>query len=1186
LNTTNKGGGKMSLQFILGTGRKDHQTALVDETLAWMDEDPKHEVFFLVPNYSKFEQEQEFLAAVRAKEQKKTLSTTKIQVFSFYRLAWYFLQQTTLLSGSELSEAGSAMLLRQVLAKRQEELTVFRGEINKKGFIKQLQDLYNELQTGNITPDDLIVQGIETPKQEDQRLKMQDLQLIFNTFEEEMLIHGVQSENQMTLLANYLSQQDLSHIKFIVSGFSQLNAQEYQLLRVLMERGHLTIDLLLDKAYPATPPEPLDLFYSTGQIYFRLKQAAAEARIPVYLDKHAPDKPLAQAITSLQEVWEETSSQKRRQEHSLGKQQDLRLWEAETPTEEIRQAAVEIRRLVSEEGYRYRDIQILTKSMDLYSDLIQPIFEEMAIPYYVDEDQLMESHPLVEFINSLFAMDRSYYRLRDIMRFFKTELFLPPAENPQSLEEWLEQRDLFRQRLDLAENAALAYNYQGNQWLQDKEWRFIAYDFEEDKLEDVRMLEQQANLIRRQFQETVPAFFEKIKKSKTGQEAASVFYRFLVTSGVQEQLIFWRNQEIERGDLAAARNHEQTWGALIDLLDEYAVIYEEEPFDWASFQEIITSGLENLSYGKIPTAIDQVRINRLELVRANQAKVTIAVGLNDQVFPDRTETKGLLSSEERQLLNDTLEEGKYLFDPAKETMSMEPFRAYLVFNSASQHLYLSYAQSYDTDRSLKMSPYLRRISEYLSVPVEKKEHLTLKSKPEAHVGTYKNLIDELNRVYRIAADEKQAIPTVWQQLKDLVLHSQWREFALRIFESQTHLNVPVALPTELAEELYGKDIYTSISRMESFYHCEYKYFVQFGLKLKERSIYGLTPAATGDFYHESLDRFFKLLFSNQVSLVEMTDKQREAFTEKVLEDVFGELKFEILASSARMNYIRYQLGQTIQKVVWALQRQSKNTGLHPLQTEILFGQIAGAKGITGLELPLSNGGKLHVRGKIDRVDVANDQDETWLSVVDYKSSGRSFDVTEAYYGMAMQLLTYLDVALMDAVHLTGQAAVKPAGSYYLHVHNPVLSEAENVDKETLKKFSYDGLFVDDPGLLEVLDHSLEAKENSLIYPVKKNAKEQYQKGSYSKEKFFTEEELQMFMAHNRKKMRLAGDAITSGEIKLNPSYKDKQRIACQTCPFRSVCTFDVMLKENNYQRLEKLNKEEALRRMMEGSDEE
>ena len=133
----------------------------------------------------------------------------------------------------------------------------------------------------------------------------------------------------------------------------------------------------------------------------------------------------------------------------------------------------------------------------------------------------------------------------------------------------------------------------------------------------------------------------------------------MIQSGVQQQLLFWRNQEVDRGNLEAARNHEQTWGALIDLLDEYVVIYSESAFDWSLFQEIITSGLENLSYGKIPTAIDQVRINRLELVRPNQAAVTFALGLNDQVFPDRKETKGLLSSEEREVLNQALPDGQF-----------------------------------------------------------------------------------------------------------------------------------------------------------------------------------------------------------------------------------------------------------------------------------------------------------------------------------------------------------------------------------------------------------------------------------------------------------------------------------------------------------------------------------------------
>lgn len=122
----------MTLQFILGTNRKDHRATLIAEATEWLAQEKDHQVFFLVPNYNKFEQEQEILAQLRKENGKETFSTTNVQVFSFYRLAWYLLAQTTLLSGNELSEAGSAMILRQILEKNEEKLTIFRGEINKK----------------------------------------------------------------------------------------------------------------------------------------------------------------------------------------------------------------------------------------------------------------------------------------------------------------------------------------------------------------------------------------------------------------------------------------------------------------------------------------------------------------------------------------------------------------------------------------------------------------------------------------------------------------------------------------------------------------------------------------------------------------------------------------------------------------------------------------------------------------------------------------------------------------------------------------------------------------------------------------------------------------------------------------------------------------------------------------------
>jgi ATP-dependent helicase/nuclease subunit B len=172
----------------------------------------------------------------------------------------------------------------------------------------------------------------------------------------------------------------------------------------------------------------------------------------------------------------------------------------------------------------------------------------------------------------------------------------------------------------------------------------------------------------------------------------------------------------------------------------------------------------------------------------------------------------------------------------------------------------------------------------------------------------------------------------------------------------------------------------------------------------------------------------------------------------------------------------------------------------------------------------------------------------------------------------------LDVAVTDFSQANDKQ-IKPAGAYYLHVHNPVLKDPKNVEKDMLKAYQYDGLFAKEPELYDQLDQSLLEKENSLLFPIKKDKNGQTVIVSQSKDKFYDLDEMELLRQYNREKIQKAGNQIVSGEIKLNPSYKDNQRIACQYCPFRSVCKFDAMLKENNYHRLEKLSKEEVLKRM-------
>ncbi|MEG0679259.1 MAG: ATP-dependent helicase, partial [Carnobacterium sp.] len=221
------------------------------------------------------------MSAMKKNTHDSEFSTIRTQVFSFQRLAWYFLQRDGQVPGNILSDAGNAMILRKVLQDLQEELTIFRGEVNKTGFIQQLLGFYQEMQVGNVLVEDLAV----SENDPDQALKLKDLKRVFSKYEEALITYQVANEDPLLLLENYLTQQKLSGDLFIVSGFTRFNARELSVLNALMTCGELTVALELDRAYPNEEANPLNLFADPGKTYFQLKQRADSQQIPVRPDQ-------------------------------------------------------------------------------------------------------------------------------------------------------------------------------------------------------------------------------------------------------------------------------------------------------------------------------------------------------------------------------------------------------------------------------------------------------------------------------------------------------------------------------------------------------------------------------------------------------------------------------------------------------------------------------------------------------------------------------------------------------------------------------------------------------------------------------------------------------------------------------------------------------------------------------------
>ena len=76
----------------------------------------------------------------------------------------------------------------------------------------------------------------------------------------------------------------------------------------------------------------------------------------------------------------------------------------------------------------------------------------------------------------------------------------------------------------------------------------------------------------------------------------------------------------------------------------------------------------------------------------------------------------------------------------------------------------------------------------------------------------------------------------------------------------------------------------------------------------------------------------------------------------------------------------------------------------PVAIEAGFGP---GEELPSLEIPLRRGDLMKLRGRIDRVDATEIGGKNYVRVVDYKSSAKSLDLTEVYYGLSLQMMTYL-----------------------------------------------------------------------------------------------------------------------------------------------------------------------------------
>lgn len=1152
----------MSVKFILGrAGTGKTRTCLQNIREALLEDPNGPPIILLVPDQATFQMEHMLV------NMPDLQGFTRARVLSFSRLAAHVLQELGGGGRKHIKELGKVMALRSLVQENADSLRLFASASKQYGFASCLSSTLKELSAYNVTILDLERALGEFEKRGINdvpiALKVHDLIILAGAYWEYLSDAYLDPDEYLTSAALRISKSHLVRDATIwVDGFRGFTPQEYSVLGALLVAAEkVNITLCLDPGETCEPLKEIDLFHPTWETYDYLSNLAYELNVDIepaiVLDgKDAPKR--APALCYL-----ERELASRPPKAFPEAPEGLKLVAAANPRAEVEAVALEILRLAREEGLRFRDIGVIVPALDEYHDLIAPIFKDYKIPCFIDRRRPVSHHPLIELVRSALEVASCGWRKEPVFRYLKTDLV-----------------PVVRREVDMLENYVLAHGIQGSLWLDTKPWMFArAYSLDEpgdepgDALPGDEGTHDNIDDIRRRAAWDLSSFYHTAQERNVSvTDMATALFELLTSLGVRERLEEWRKECIDSGDPESAGEHEQVWNAIIDLLDEVVQVLGDKETTPDEFREIIEAGLENLTLGLIPPALDQVIVGSVDRSRHPPLKGAFLIGATYDAFPRRAAEDTILTDRDRQSLG---EFNLTLAPDSRLNQFHEQYNVYVALTRAWDFLMMSYPLADGEGKAKRPSQVIGQIKELFPELEEEFKGLDPPAPGEKAldaITSERKAAALLSRVFQ-RRRRGQDIDEFWLDVYEwLVSEPDRRKDVSFVLGSLGFTNDAGRLSKPVVESFFEGCFRTSVSRLERFASCPFAHFAGDILGLAPRELYKLEPPGMGMFLHEAMRVLFSRLDDSK-QLAEMGPDEIATLVADVVDELAPRLQNEILLSSARYRYMTRVLRRILRNSVNVLAEHERHSEFRPIGHEIIFGR-SGA--LPALTLKSDIGEEVAIRGRIDRVDVAQSGDDCYLRVIDYKSSSRKLRLSEVYYGLALQLLVYLLAAMENQERLTGRAKAKPAGALYFPMTDPIIPakgplDDDKLEKQRMKELRMNGIIVGDADVIGLMDREVKdgGRSNLVAAGITKTGKVSKAGGACVVEA----EKYRLLSEFLRNKIKELSQGIQKGEIGIKP-YRQGTVRACRYCEYKPVCGFDILIPGNEYRSIRSLKDDE------------
>lgn len=1107
------------LQLILGPS-KSGKTTYLDEQIAKKSEE-NCRIILIVPEQYTFETEKRLYRKLSGERLRQ------VTVTSFTRIAQTAFKLYGGGAGVYADESAKTVLMAQAVQEAADELSVYQKSARSDTFVRTMLSAVTEFKNAGVSAEELksCASGIT---EEHLRGKAKETALLYGVYD--ALLHTAYLDplDDITRAGKLLQETDFfDGASVFFDEFKGFTGNEAEMIRLILRRADKVVAALCidseragekDSLYKSVVREQQRLIR-----YARLEGATVLTPVKLNGSHHqsAAIRRLERSLFAPAAAYTGEPSA------------DIQVVQCRDSYEEAEMTAAMIRTLVRDEGYSYRDIAVLSRVPEQYTAKLDTAFSRLSIPYFADETRPASDHPLVRFIENALGCTAFGFTSERVLALVKSGICGVSPEDG-----------------GVFENYCFVWDISGAQW--KKPFTLHPRGFTEQMTESDEAALACAEQVRAHMITPLGAFCEAVRDT-TGEAFCRAVYELLCDMGVTEEMEHRIAEEYESEDFAGARDEKTIWEAVMKLLDTLAVTTGEKPLSAERFLRLFRLAASSLVRGSLPQTADCVTVSGAERFRFGEKRAVFVLGANEQVLPKIPLESGIFSDRERKILIGLSLE---LAPPADEQLYEERFIAYRALTSASDRLVITAPKFAENGGERAFSAEVwaaakaagATFADMAAIPVS-----TLCQNAET-------AWIQLARRYWSDTPETASLRSVLSGQEETVDSLRAMERILSVQGFHLH-------DAQNAKKLFGTSMVLSPTRVEGFYRCPFRYFIEHGLKLRPLRRAQLDPIETGSLIHAIL---YEML--GHLDFKEGYDRQAaDAFIKQELERYIETVMGGSADKSKRFLYLCRRMRQTILRIADHLHEQFMCGGFEPCALEY---EIKEGAEVAPLVLEAADGTRIRVAGKIDRIDRYYSRDgKLYIRIIDYKSGRKQFSLDDVLYGLNLQMLIYLHCIVKNGTGAYADA--HPAGILYMPASDPKPSlpqEAQSgqVEQQWKKSYQMNGLLLND---LEVLD-AMDPGFSGMFIPV--SCKKDGTFTSDSVKSLASMRELGRIGRYLEKLVCNMAEELHGGNVAALPVQD-----VCGYCEYKAVCGRS---ETSPVRECARCGKEAALKRMEEKTD--